>query len=523
MTRARGFGIIVAALLLCAGALARAQVCTDDSGCPATAPVCSAGVSTLLMCGPCASDTVCSANHPGTPRCDTGGDASSGQCVACNNNVDCTDPAQPACADHACVACTGPGGCVGHTNSLCDTASDGDKGQCVACNSNTDCTDAAQPACTAHQCAPCSDPSGCVGHGPNLLCSSGGQCVQCLTAADCSASAPVCLGGACGGCSSSAECGRFPAAPTCNPVSGGCVVCTIGAGGDSTACATNPDGHQCQAGAAAGSVFCGCASDADCGPSTSGRICDGVTHRCVDGCARAAGRNGCPADRFCTSNSAAAGTCTVGCDFDPDCAAMTGLPFCEGGGADGGTDGGGGHCVGCRGNGDCGGVTPICDPSRQICVECTALSHAACSPGGAGAICLADGTCGCAVDADCGGASSGRICDSASHGCMPGCRSGGNGCPSGLVCDATGGATGTCVLPVVDDLGAPDLSVSNDLSVPRDLSVPLDAESTPEPPGYSPSGGGGCSLSGDGASAGLLLFALLLCGLWLARRRVFTR
>src|SRR6185503_20815472 len=117
----------------------------------------------------------------------------------------------------------------------------------------------------------------------------------------------------------------------------GCVLCTTGAGGDSSACATNPDGHLCQSGATAGSVFCGCASDADCGSATSGRICDGVTHLCVDGCARATGRNGCPTDRFCTSNSAAAGTCTVGCDFDPDCATMTGLPYCQGGGADGGT------------------------------------------------------------------------------------------------------------------------------------------------------------------------------------------
>ncbi|TKD13217.1 MYXO-CTERM sorting domain-containing protein [Polyangium fumosum] len=49
----------------------------------------------------------------------------------------------------------------------------------------------------------------------------------------------------------------------------------------------------------------------------------------------------------------------------------------------------------------------------------------------------------CTADADCGGASSGTICQE--QRCVPGCRgAGGNGCPEGQVCSSTSDAPGLC-------------------------------------------------------------------------------
>ncbi len=56
--------------------------------------------------------------------------------------------------------------------------------------------------------------------------------------------------------------------------------------------------------------------------------------------------------------------------------------------------------------------------------------------------------CGCGDDADCGGAGSGLIC-STTHACVPGCHAA-DGCPSGLMCDAPVGASGSCVACLAD-------------------------------------------------------------------------
>ena len=50
----------------------------------------------------------------------------------------------------------------------------------------------------------------------------------------------------------------------------------------------------------------------------------------------------------------------------------------------------------------------------------------------------------CTKDADCGGASSGKVCDADTLKCGPGCREGGNGCPSGKVCTSTTTTVGVC-------------------------------------------------------------------------------
>jgi hypothetical protein len=51
----------------------------------------------------------------------------------------------------------------------------------------------------------------------------------------------------------------------------------------------------------------------------------------------------------------------------------------------------------------------------------------------------------CAVDGDCGGASSGLVCDDVSMSCVSGCRGqGGNGCPAGEVCTSVDTTIGQC-------------------------------------------------------------------------------
>jgi len=52
----------------------------------------------------------------------------------------------------------------------------------------------------------------------------------------------------------------------------------------------------------------GCETDADCGPSNGGMICDANTNTCVDGC-RGENGNSCPDGQECTSTNETPGTC----------------------------------------------------------------------------------------------------------------------------------------------------------------------------------------------------------------------
>jgi uncharacterized repeat protein (TIGR01451 family) len=52
---------------------------------------------------------------------------------------------------------------------------------------------------------------------------------------------------------------------------------------------------------------------------------------------------------------------------------------------------------------------------------------------------------GCAVDPDCGGPTSGVVCDLPASTCIPGCRGTGNGCPAGEVCTSMDATIGACI------------------------------------------------------------------------------
>jgi hypothetical protein len=152
-----------------------------------------------------------------------------------------------------------------------------------------------------------------------------------------------------------------------------------------------------------------------------------------------------------------------------------------------------GVCVECNTSSDCSGNTPVCD--NHVCVACTgdydgnppppdtcqAPAKPACQGAGQlqGActqcsstnatqcafprpVCITGsgaGSCGCNVDADCGGVSSGLICSG--NICVAGCRPGadggagnGNGCDtsSGFACSvADGGTVGNCTKGCTSD------------------------------------------------------------------------
>ena len=266
-----------------------------------------------------------------------------------------------------------------------------------------------------------------------------------------------------------------------------------------------------------------CAGDGDC--TGTGVVCDSGTHTCVPGCRGGVAPVGCAAGQFCTSETAAQGMCSTTCDFDNQCASGQ---FCAGSAVDAGPT----NCVQCRNSTDCTGNLghTVCAPGTFICVECTSGDASACSAGGNGSVCLANQTCGCSVDADCGGSSSGRICNGATSHCITGCRgTGGNGCPTTMLCSSTNGSPGTCG-PIPDtDMAMAEgadmtrLPVGADMTMlpsVGDLAVPIASDDLGRSPSETPDlsssnhlsgGGGGCScnyVDGRGnLDGGLILFA----------------
>ncbi len=180
-------------------------------------------------------------------------------------------------------------------------------------------------------------------------------------------------------------------------------------------CAGNMSGAACVP-SMMDSAFCGCATDADCGNATSGRICNAETRRCVDGCAVGTGRNGCPTGQFCTSNDPArTGACTTTCNFDQDCNAIsTARPHCLT--SDAGTAS---LCAECVTDEHCAGRSDNrvrCVGPDHTCAQCTTTSRDACTAAGLGSACLSTGLCGCTSDADC---QADRRCNSTMNACEP--------------------------------------------------------------------------------------------------------
>jgi MYXO-CTERM domain-containing protein len=261
-----------------------------------------------------------------------------------------------------------------------------------------------------------------------------GVCAACLDDSHCSGVTPVCskTTRTCVACTTDgAPSCPDPERPACQrsgPLRGACTECTSTngtlCGGVKPVCL--PD-----------LGICGCAADdRACGAADSGLVCSGPGGVCVPGCGTAP-RNGCPTGQTCVDVTSGVGQCSGGtCQSEADCHSP--LDHCDQ------STGPNGRCVQCVFDTDCDAPL-ICDPTKKTCVECTVADTTACRDDLHGERCLTDGRCGCTADDDCGSVTSGRVCDTTTSRCVPGCRgTGGNGCAPGDVCSSTTGTPGRC-------------------------------------------------------------------------------
>jgi|GEM_PF-5089434 len=249
---------------------------------------------------------------------------------------------------------------------------------------------------------------------------------ECLRNLDCPPAEPLCAVGECGRCKSNSDCSGRAAAPACDPVTGGCVVCTDSSqalcSADNAICKTGGNkcvecnvGNDCDEAAPRCDVVsntCGkCVTNEDCG--RWGKVCE--AGQCVQ-CTVATERTQCPdldpapgdqgpacdpVAKTCTGEPrGSVGTCgltgdqrVVRCVSDSECAAgrsclattFKGQPF-------------GKYCL--RKSNSCsapwpipmatmsiGGIEgPFCAP-RELLATCEAVLKF-------GAACLVDSDCG---------------------------------------------------------------------------------------------------------------------------------
>ncbi len=178
------------------------------------------------------------------------------------------------------------------------------EGDCsaIVCNGGLDPVVGPQPndvpqadECHVGSCQ--NDVPSLVAADPGTLCSGGvcdgSQCVECLTAADCTLG-QVCLSGMCGNCINDASCEGNARGDSCG---GSSCRCHVG-----SECAQSPAGRRCNGSA------CGCIQSADCAGADWGSQCTFTTcgcsnaNHCVDsslGEACVSGRCGCNTNADC--------------------------------------------------------------------------------------------------------------------------------------------------------------------------------------------------------------------------------
>lgn len=228
-----------------------------------------------------------------------------------------------------------------------------------------------------------------------VLSACGGDTGGCTIDIDCS-SGKVCKGGAC------------VAPGQCAP---GVLSCS-----DSSQCGAQ---NICSSGCC--TPVSGCATSTDC-TDASLPHCNATSHVCE----KCASSTQCPSSKVCSS----AGRCEAGCAADTDCK-VAGKTRCTTGGFCGEckasadcTDAarpicGSGVCFGCGSNADCGGATPVCNPSSKACVVCLDAQNSggvnpACT-GPAKPLCDGNSVCiGCNTTAQCDG---GKVCDAGTKTC----------------------------------------------------------------------------------------------------------
>lgn len=417
---------------ICETSTKTCKACTAATGCSGATPVCDTAASGGI--GACVTCTAAAGCSGSTPVCDVS--VAGGQCVGCLSSAQCGGTT-PVCdtAAKICVACTATEGCSGST-PVCDTAANGGSGMCKTCTPTTGCG-GATPVC---------DPDGNGGAG---------SCVTCTATGGCSGATPVCdttvAGGQCVACLDDSTCGG--STPACDTATRTCVTCTAtsGCSGATPACDTSVAGGQCVE----------CLDDSTC-TSAAAPHCNTSTRTCKFCLADNTGCDAASATPYCdTTTNFGLGTCEVctpaqgctppngtcrvdlfprecrSCGADADCAGLPATPYCHVAN---------GACVECLDSGQCGGSTPICDPSSFDCRTCLA-DNTGCAggtpvcdvSGGAG-----DGACvECLEDSTCSGAT--PVCDTEAKACRT-CLADHRGCSGATpYCDASaGGGMGAC-------------------------------------------------------------------------------
>ncbi|MDH5674368.1 MAG: DUF3344 domain-containing protein [Myxococcales bacterium] len=443
--------------------------CQNDGDCPAAEPHCliAESADAFNRCVVCIDDGHCSGT---TPVCSP----SDHSCVPCGSDIDCSDPATPACQLDGVLA----GACT-ECSSTNDAACAGNRPQCLLAQGVCGCSDSdGDSECGASDSGRiCNGPAGsCVpgcssAEGRNLcpmgqycddLSGAVGSCVteDCVDDGDCSDPLPICDTGAvpnrCVQCLLDQDCEVGTICDTAGDKT--CVQCTAE---NSTACSSAGAGTACL-----DSGSCGCTGDADCGGNQSGRVCDSSVSRCTVGC-RGEGGNGCPATLVCTSSSSEIGQC-VACLDDADCGGDT--PRCDTSSelcvqcldaSDCGSDApvcSQGACVGCSSDADCGDAErPACQQSGALagsCQQCSGTNLERCDA--ERPLCLANATCGCSDsdgDSECGAGDSGRVCNGPAGFCVDGCSTATsrNDCPASQVCSEQDGDLGQCLSHCLSD------------------------------------------------------------------------
>ncbi|MBW2732800.1 MAG: hypothetical protein JRH20_10450 [Deltaproteobacteria bacterium] len=346
----------------------------------------------------CADDTECAGN-PNGKVCDE--DYSS---CSCTTNSEC--PTGKVCTLDVALGlmacedtCTDNADCQNSETPFCDTRDGG----CVACLTDGDCTTADAPFCAEvdgeKMCVECSENTQCAGSKYGEVCDEN----YCTCTEDAHCAHDKAWGGAC--VEHESDYGTFAAC--------GCTK------DDNSECATNAYGTTCNMDYS----VCGCAGNDECSDTewtTCGLVVAGDTFaRCQAACTEDADctavNNGLNA---CDTTS---GTC-IPCKTTADC-------------AEGVCDTNSNACVECLTSGDCSEGKPHCLADNS-CGECIENAH--CADATTGAKCGDNGSCGCAVDGDCGVDANGPTCDGA---------------------DANAGKLGSCscVIPDPDDPdAAPD-------------------------------------------------------------------
>ncbi len=424
----------------------RCGECTTNVHCPMAKPVCDVPQN---KCIECVDNSTCPMDRP---RCD----APMKVCVGCLSNADCMG-AKPVCdmTTRACRACGNDGECTGTgggTTPACMTT--GACGECSAAN-KTKCTGTPKPACDvpAGKCVECTDNMTCPMDRP--LCDTAMKvCVGCLSSMDCMGAKPVCdmttracracgndtecpmsapacqPTGACGECSATNMSRCMGATPVCNVAAGKCVECVMNGNCPPVRPVCNLMTNMCRP----------CMADAECPMNLPVCLASGLCGECS-----AANKTRCMgATPLC---DVVAAKC-VACLTNADCPAAT-LPFCSPVTS---------TCAPCMSDGPPSCIDPprpACQTAGNLvgaCTECSAANATRCAA--SKPQCLVNlGLCGCTDtdgDSECGGSTSGIVCNGPAGSCAPGCSTaaGRNNCPAGQVCSDQTGKVGTCNTPL---------------------------------------------------------------------------